>query len=291
MEIINTALSLRLTACLGSALLLSSTDVFAGDLVLHKVPAPSENRGSATHQSADASAQTSASTVALVSYNRVARPLYVSSGSDMAQADTIVDEQVSTSYSFAADDAAPATVIDLGQAATLRRLSAVYAPRAVKVDFYLVQAMPNAAAEGTPDLVRLDDATLANMKSVGSMVDDGTLGRATVEFPATTGRYVMVRWTPTAQQDSAFTVAEVSAVAETNQNASLVAGRRGANSGRIAYDGKTALDGKTMFDGKEMMPGEGPAEEVPESPGEGPPPTLPQPPPFAFVPILVPVSP
>jgi hypothetical protein len=50
------------------------------------------------------------------------------------------------------------------------------------------------------------------------------------------------------------------------------------------------LDGKTMIDAKDM-PGEGPAEEYPQSPGEGPAPSLPQPPPFTFVPILVPTSP
>ena len=286
MEIINTAFCLRFA----SGLLLSSTSLFASDLVLHKVPAPSETAAPVAQPSSESAAQAQDS-VAFVSYSRVTRPLYVSSGPHMTQANMIIDDQVSTSYSFAADDASPAAVIDLGQPSTLRRISAVYAPRAVKVDFYVLQAMPNAAAEGTPDLVRLDDATLASMKSVGSITDDGSLGRATVEFPATTGRYVMVRWTPTAKSDTAFTVAEISAVGAGTQSSNLVAGSRAANTGRIAYDGKTAFDGKTMLDGKEMIPAEGPVEEVPESPGEGPPPTLPQPPPFAFVPILVPVSP
>ena len=58
---------------------------------------------------------------------------------------------------------------------------------------------------------KLDDKTLANLKPVGSTIDDGTQGRASIDFPATTGRYVMLRWIPASHADSAFTVAEVTA--------------------------------------------------------------------------------
>jgi hypothetical protein len=290
-EIINTASRLCLASCFGSALLLSSTSLFATELILHKVPPASAIPELSPQPSSEASGAVDASKVAFVSYQRAARPLYVSSGQDFAQANSMIDDQISTSYSFAPNDRSPTTVIDLGQASTLRRLTAIYAPHAGKIEFYVLQAMPNAAAEGTPDQVTLDEATLARMKSVGTATDDGSLGRVTIEFPAAAGRYVMVRWTPAAQQDAAFSIAEVSAVSDAPQTGNVVAAARSATTGRIAYDGKTALDGKTMMDGKEMMPGEGPEEAVPESPGEGPPPTLPQPPPFAFVPVLVPVSP
>jgi hypothetical protein len=227
---------------------------------------------------------------ALISYNLTdvhakARALYVSSGSDFAQANNMLDDQTATTYSFETSDASPTAIIDLGKPSTLRRLSAVYPARAGKMDFFLLQALPNAAAEGTPETVRLDEAAVANLKSVGSASDDGTRGRASIDFPATAGRYVMVRWTPAAQQDAAFSLAEVAAFSGADR-AALVA----ANVARRTGDGKTMLDGKTMIDTKDM-PAEGPAEEAPQSPAEGPPPTLPQPPPFTFVPVLVPVSP
>jgi hypothetical protein len=272
-EIINTAFRLRTAACVTSALVLGSTSIFAGDLVLHKVPSAQAAAGAAA--GTGKRSQDNSATFGLVTYslksNAKARALYVSSGGDLAQANNMLDEQPGTAYSFATDDASPTTVLDLGKPSTLRRLSAVYSPRAGKMDFYVLQGMPNGAVEGTPDDVTLDEATLAKMKVVGSVTDDGTRGQATVEFPATAGRYVMVRWIPAAQQDASFTLAEIAA----NETGSTA---------RLESDGKTMLDGKTMIDTKDM-----PAE-APQSPAEGPPPTLPQPPPFTFVPVLVPVS-
>ena len=231
----------------------------------------------------------------LISYNRTdmhskARALYVSSGADMKQANNMIDDQANTAYSFAAEDGTPTTVIDLGKTTTVRRLSAAYAPRAGKMEFYVLQSLPNQGAE----TVTLDDAS---MTPVGAATDDGSAGRASVEFAETSGRYVMLRWVPAAQQDASFTVAEISAIGSTPNNQLLAANTSGPTADADdeqaesrSYDGKTVMDGKTMIDDKNM-PGEGPAEEAPQSPGEGPPPSLPQPPPFTFVPVLVPTSP
>lgn len=238
----------------------------------------------------------------LISYNRAdmhskARALYVSSGSDVKQANNMIDEQTETTYSFAAEDGAPTTVIDFGTASTVHRLSAVYAPRAGKMEFYVLKSLPQQIAGATaPETVTLDDATLATMTPVGSATDDGSAGRASVDFPETSGRYVMVRWVP-AEQGGSFTLAEIAAIGSTPNSQLLAANTSGpgttdeeqqAEAG--SYDGKTVMDGKTMIDAKDM-PGEGPAEGAPQSPGEGPPPSLPQPPPFTFVPVLVPTSP
>jgi hypothetical protein len=215
-----------------------------------------------------------------------ARALYVSSGSDVRQANNMIDDQTSTTYSFAAEDGTPTTVIDLGKPVTLRRLSAVYSPRAGNMEFYVMKSLP---AESAPMTVTFNDAAFASMKAVGSAKDDGSQGRAAVDFPATSGRYVMVRWLPAAQQDSSFSLAEIAAFGG-NKNTLLVAnetsasGREVENEGK--YDGKTMADGKTMGDPKDM-----PDEGQEQPPGEGPPPTLPDPPPFTFVPILVPTSP
>ena len=240
----------------------------------------------------------------LISYNRAdmhskARALYVSSGSDVKQANNMIDEQTETTYSFAAEDGSPTTVIDFGTASTVRRLSAVYAPRAGKMEFYLLKSLPQQIAGATaPETVTLDDATFATMTPVGSATDDGSAGRASVDFPETSGRYVMVRWVP-AQQGGSFTLAEIAAIGSTPNSQLLAANTSGPDAtdedeqaesrsydGKTVMDGKTGMDGKTMIDAKDM-PGEG----APQSPGEGPPPSLPQPPPFTFVPVLVPTSP
>jgi hypothetical protein len=231
----------------------------------------------------------------LIAYNHTdihakARALYVSSGSDVKQANNIIDDQQSTSYSFAAEDGTPTTVIDLGAARNVRRVSAVYSARPGKMNFYVMPSLPktNGAA---PQALTLDDATLGSMEPVASFEDDGTQGRASVQFPETTGRYLMVRWTPAAQADTSFTLAEVAALGGAQGTTLLAANTRAnatemtdeSNSTAQGSDGKTMLDGKTMIDSKVIPP----AEE-PQSPGEGPAPTLPQPPPFTFVPILVP---
>jgi hypothetical protein len=244
-----------------------------------------------------------------------ARALYVSSGSDVRQANNMIDDQTATSYTFAAEDGTPTTVIDLGKTSTVSRISAVYSPGAGNMEFYVLPSLPAGNVDSTvqvnspgadgasptpetaPKTVRLDDAAFASLKPVGSATDGGSQGRASVDFAPTTGRYVMVRWMPASQQDRSFTLAEVAAF---GQGSTLLAANTSAATNNAAdedettmsgaTDGKTMLDGKTMIDAKDM-PGEGPAEEAPQSPGEGPPPTLPQPPPFTFVPVLVPSSP
>lgn len=250
----------------------------------------------------------------LVSYSYTdmhakARALYVSSGSDVRQANNMIDEQASTNYTFAANDGSPTTVIDLGKPVTLRRLSAVYAPRAGRMEFYVLSALPGEmragaevspagepipTPESNPETMTLTDASFAALKAVGTTSDDGSQGRASIEFPATSGRYVMVRWLPAANQDVPFSLAEIAAFGNV-ANSTLLAANTEASAPEPPveteyqtnrYDGKTMQDGKTLLEPKDM-PGEGPAEP----PAEGPPPTLPQPPPFTFVPLLVPTSP
>ena len=248
---------------------------------------------------------------ALISYNYTdihakARALYVSSGENLKEANNMIDDQLATNYTFAAQDSSPTTVIDLGKSRALRRLSAVYSPRAGHMDFYVLQSLPagqtanpptdnNIPAptpEDAPASMQLNDATFANMKAVGSADDDGNRGRAAIDFPETSGRYVLVRWTPTVPGNGSFSVAEVGAFGRDAHGTLLAANTQNPNPAAEdvegqTTDGKTMIDGKTLLDAKDI-PAEGPE---PESPGEGPPPSLPQPPPFTFVPVLVPTSP
>ncbi|MEY2525713.1 MAG: hypothetical protein QOE73_484 [Verrucomicrobiota bacterium] len=225
--------------------------------------------------------------IALISYNLAdlhahARTLYISSGDDVKQANNMIDDQPATGYSFAAGDVTPTTVVDLGKPTALRRISTIYSARPGRVSFYVLQSLPTSAGGNAPKSLRLDSTAQQNLKPVGSVTDDGT-GRASVDFPATTGRYVMVKWDLATRQDASFSVAEIAAFGGGSASGNLMAANAsGGAGGRIESDGKDLADAKDAKD----IPAEGP-----ESPAEGPPPALPDPPPFTFIPEILPTSP
>ena len=219
-----------------------------------------------------------------------ARALYASSG-DVTQANRMLDDQPATSYEFAPGDAAPTAVIDLGQERTLTRLSAVYAPQSGQVEFYVLNNLPRYwegdAADNfgvqqvanvsqpadLPASLKISDKAFAGLKPVGS-VSSGGEGRAAVDFPEVTGRYIMLKWHPTNAQNEPFSIAQVAAFGPRKR------------SELAARDGK---DGKEIFDNKNIpAPAAGPEQAPPE---EGPPPALPPVPPFTFIPQLPPTSP
>jgi hypothetical protein len=266
----------RFSGCL----LLSVSSAFASEIVLQKVPPVVEQ--ASTVSKSNLSPQAS---FALMNYNvrSAARALYVSSGTDLALASNMIDNQAATSYGFSPADNSPVTIIDLGKVSTVRRLSAVYTPRATGIDFYVLQSVPGMDADNSPNALKLDDKTLAKMKAVGSVIDDGTQGRASIDIPATSGRYVMLRWTPAAHSDTPFTVAEVSAFSPSRGN--LLASNRDFSNARTTSDSKDVADSKDVSDSKDI-----PEEAPPQPPAEGPPPPLQGPPPFTFIPQLTPVS-
>jgi len=125
--------------------------------------------------------------LALISYSLTdlharSRALYVSSGEDFKQANNMIDDQPATSFTFAATDPAPVAIIDLGKVTRLRRISALYSPRSGNMDFFVLQSLPGAAAENPTQTLRFDDSAVADLKLVGSVVDDGR-GRAAIDFP------------------------------------------------------------------------------------------------------------
>jgi hypothetical protein len=265
----STSTSFFLRICAGTAgLFISCASAFAAELTLQKV----------------------SDDIGLVSYNMTdlhtkARALYVSSGNDLVQANRMIDSVPSSAYSFAVNDATPAVIVDLGRSVTLRRVSALYSQTHVGVDFFVLRSLPTtadekASASGFSRTLHLDNAAIAKLTPVGSVLDEGT-GRATVEFPEMVGRYVMIRWTPT-HQDRSFDVAEISVVGKASDPgltiAQIAAARRG--------DGKTVVDAKDIGGGKD-------AKEIPSEapPAEGPPVGLPQQPPFTFTPLVQETSP
>jgi hypothetical protein len=279
MEIMRTLASAftKFSGCL----LVSASTVFASDIVLQKVPDTASDKISATSKST-LSPQAS---FALMNYNvrSQARALYVSSGNDLTFANNMIDDQAATSFSFSPADNSPVTIIDLGKVATVRRLSAVYSPRATSIDFYVLQTLPGVDGDNSAGSLKLDEKTLAKLKAVGTAIDDGTQGRASIDFPATSGRYVMLHWSPAAHSDTAFTVAEVSAFSPSRGN--LLASNRDFSTARTTVDSKDVGDSKDVSDSKDI-----PEEAPPQPPAEGPPPSLPNPPPFTFIPQLLPVS-
>ena len=262
-----------------ACILVSASTVFASDIVLQRVP--EMDRITATSKS-NLSPQAS---FALMNYNvrTQARALYVSSGADLKLANNMIDDQAATSFGFLPTDNSPVTIIDLGKVSTVRRLSAVYSPRATSIDFYVLQTLPGVNADNSAGSLKLDEKALAKLKAVASAIDDGSQGRASVDFPATSGRYVMLRWSPAAHSDTSFTVAEVAAFSPSRGN--LLASNRDFSSAQTTVDSKDVADSKDVSDNKDI-----PAEAPPQPPAEGPPPSLPNPPPFTFIPQLLPQS-
>jgi hypothetical protein len=285
MEIMRTPTSLLgklgASACV---LFLAASSVLASDIVLQKVPlptAPASVNVARSHMGPQAS-------FALINFNlkdiqSKAHALYVSSGNDLKVANNMIDNQASTSFGFSVEDRSPTAVIDLGKICTLRQLSAIYSARAGVVDFYVMQSLPGTKDGSAPETLKIDSDAWASMKSVGAVIDDGTQGRGSIEFPATTGRYVMLKWTPATHADSAFTVAEVTATGPSREN--LLASNVNFSSNRTTLDSKDVPDSKDVADSKDI-----PEEAPPAPPSEGPPPTLPEPPPFTFIPQLLPTT-
>ena len=211
-----------------------------------------------------------------------ARTIFVSSGDDLKLAYNMIDGQPGTTYVFAANDAAPAAIIDLGRSVSVNRISTSSTPGSAVVRFYVLGALPADNTGNPASALRIDSQRLATFKTVGSSSDDGS-GRVAIDFEETTGRYVMLVWTPSTQIAN-FSVAEV-AVFGPASNARLLAVNTSGNSS----DDKIVRDSKDTKDFSKEIPGEGPAEE--QAPGEGPAPELPRPPPFVFIPRVVPTSP
>jgi hypothetical protein len=233
----------------------------------------------------------SAEALAKANYNLAdlhakARTIFVSSGDDLKLAQNMIDGQPGTSYTFAANDAAPAAIIDLGRSVPVNRISTFSTPGSAVVRFYVLDTLPGDSIGNPAVALRIDPQTLATFKIVRTGSDDGS-GRVAVNFEETTGRYVLLAWTPSTQ-DANFSVAEV-AVFGPASNARLLAANTSGNNAYATSDDKSVRDFKDTKDFSKEIPGEGPAEE--QAPGEGPAPELPRPPPFVFIPRVVPTSP
>ncbi len=221
-----------------------------------------------------------------------ARGLYASSG-NLEQISDMIDDQASTTYEFAPGDPAPTAVIDLGHESSLSRISASFSAQPGRIEFYVLSTLPNDShSDGNdvrqiadaqqnaalPTSLKLSEKEIASFKAVGSVV--GSNGRAAVDFPEVTGRYVLLKWRPAAAGQNAFFVAQVAVFGPATHGRNE-AGRRFSDGKEGFSDGK---DGKSLLD--KEIPGEGPG-----APAEGSAPALPPAPSFTFIPEVPPTSP
>src|SRR2546423_2510119 len=137
-------------------------------------------------------AGTSAEAAAKANYNLAdlhakARTIFVSSGDDLKLAHNMIDGQPTTTYTFAANDAAPAAIIDLGRSVPVNRISTFSAPGSAVVTFYVLAALPGDNTENPASTLRIDPQTLAPFKIVRTGSDGGDSGRVAVNFAETTG--------------------------------------------------------------------------------------------------------
>ena len=242
---------------------------------------------------------------ALISYNVSdahlgARVLYVSSGEDLKVANNMINEQSATSYRFAKNDTTPTAIIDLGEVARLRRISTIYSPVKSTVDFYVLKILPGettSTGENASQTLRVSENVLAELKPVGSVVDDST-GHAAIDFPATTGRYIMLKWNPATRDDTTFGVAKVAAFGSnemrlTNLTVANVS-FAGADSASVPDSKDVTIDAKdkvvtTDAKDKDVTMDAQDFQECcnePESPAEGPATGPEPPPPIVIIPIV-----
>jgi hypothetical protein len=210
-----------------------------------------------------------------------ARIIFVSSGRELRLANNMIDGQAGSAYAFAANDIAPATIIDLGRVLPIKRVSTFSNAGPASATFYVFDTLPGGNAANLPETLRVDSQLLAGLRDVGTVNDDGT-GRIAVDFQETSARYVMIAWTPSGSTSN-FSVAEVAVLGPATGPTLLALNRISDGS-----DHKNVRDFKDIKDFKEI-PGEAPEEEQP--PAEGPPPSLPRTPPFVFIPRVIPTSP
>ncbi len=148
--------------------------------------------------------------------NTGAKVVSVSHGGDIGRAQTMLDGNVETSYTFDPTDPAPTVVVDLSVRRALNSLSCLYEAPAGRLDFYLVDN-PHAAEFsrgatlgyiGEPSAQPVSDAgasdyrreKLADRKALCSVNTTGQPGvsRASADIAGASGRFLVAEFHPIA---------------------------------------------------------------------------------------------
>ncbi|MBV9659053.1 MAG: hypothetical protein JO295_13185 [Verrucomicrobia bacterium] len=152
-----------------------------------------------------------------IDYGGAAAPgtvVAVSPGDDLNAAQSIVDGNLKTSYTFKATDGRPLAVIDLGTARTIRRVSIAYKAGPGRLDFYLV-VDPSQQRNGFLRARNTSADTAAVQQIVGSnfpgsrtpiatvrSTGESGLQRANVNATGENGRYMVMIFTPGGGSDA-----------------------------------------------------------------------------------------
>jgi hypothetical protein len=123
------------------------------------------------------------------------RVIYVSSG-NAALAGRMIDDDASTSFSFAAEDPHPTVIIALAHRQNLHRVSAIYEMKQGQVEVYLLDHLGS-----TPG-----DLSSAELIATSDRRADG---KAAAEFDPRGARYVALRWIAKQPQREPVNVAEL----------------------------------------------------------------------------------
>jgi hypothetical protein len=126
------------------------------------------------------------------------RIAYVSSGASQASA-RMIDDDVSTSFSFSPGDPHPTVVIELGENQNLHRVSAVYHMKKGQLDAFLLNELGK------------DPADLKGLKPVASVSDQTGRGQAALNFDQRGAHYIALRWTPADPNSGPIEVCEIGA--------------------------------------------------------------------------------
>lgn len=125
-----------------------------------------------------------------------ARIAYISSGA-APNALRMIDDDVSTSFSFSPKDAHPTVVIALADRQSLHRVSALYQMKEGQLEVYLLDELGNIPGD------------LSGAKLIASVTNPGRDGNAAIDFDARGARYVALRWTPKKAQTEPVEVSEI----------------------------------------------------------------------------------
>ena len=127
------------------------------------------------------------------------RIVFVSSGASAA-APSMIDDDTTSAFRFAASDPHPTVIVELATRERLHRVSALYKMQTGQLDVYLLNELPENPGD------------LTGAKYVSSVTDRNAEGKASVNFAPQGARYVALRWTSAKPDDAhGFEVAEIHA--------------------------------------------------------------------------------
>ncbi|NJK92447.1 MAG: hypothetical protein HC904_11805 [Blastochloris sp.] len=120
---------------------------------------------------------------------------------DLAQANNMIDGNINSYYEFDPADPTPIAVVDLGFTESIRRITANYESAPGKIEFYVLNKLPNTNEEVQndgqgPQLLILPPDFFEKNKPFRVTDADPDKRRSSTTFDLTPMRYIMLRYVP-----------------------------------------------------------------------------------------------